>query len=282
MAPPPSSAQLQVTQAEQGWQLTKPAEWSIWMVSAAIKAIADERSPLTYASEDEGKMDVNKTMNFYEAHDEYQWPHFLKMNFDFNLTMRLRRALVTDVFVALQKNGSVVVQPSGLGTPESSTRGKKRTSQAKENKRAKRICQKQETQFVDEAEDSSDNSSSGSRIVREFMAEGMRELITRSGVDIEAYLGEVTDFIALADLVEDNVVANWNGPVACWGNDIPEQLKRKADLWRRASKSKMPRGETPKAHQEPSTRRIPIDLTSQTTPNTPSGGRSASSPESRS
>ena len=99
------------------------------MVDAAMKAVADETPPVRYASDDEGKLEILKALNFYEAHSEYEWPDFRQLGFDFSQTMRLRRALVSDVYVALLKNRSVQVGPAIAGTPDSWDRGRKRTTE---------------------------------------------------------------------------------------------------------------------------------------------------------
>ena len=78
------------------------------------------RLPLHYTSEDASKLEILKTLNFYEAHNEYTWPDFSSLGYSFAQVMRLRRALVQDVFVALQRNGNVQIGSAGhAGTPES-------------------------------------------------------------------------------------------------------------------------------------------------------------------
>jgi hypothetical protein len=90
--------------------------------NAAIKIAKEEdRAPVRYGSQDKGKLDTMRTLNFFEAHDEYVWPDFSALGFDFAQTMRLRRALVNDVFAALMKSGIIVVGEvtPGIGTPDS-------------------------------------------------------------------------------------------------------------------------------------------------------------------
>lgn len=93
------------------------------MVSAALKFSSANASLVTYSSPDASRLDILNTLNWHEAHDEYAWPDFHALGFDFSQTMRLRRALVNDVFVALQKAGVVRVRGEkvggGLGTPDS-------------------------------------------------------------------------------------------------------------------------------------------------------------------
>jgi hypothetical protein len=69
------------------------------MVTAALKFVSDEKAPIAYTSQDEARLDILNTLNWY------------------------RRELVNDVFVALQKAGNVrvgVASGAGVfGTPES-------------------------------------------------------------------------------------------------------------------------------------------------------------------
>jgi hypothetical protein len=93
------------------------------MVTAALKfSAANESKTSTYATPDAGRFDVLNTLNHLEAHDEYQWPDYNGIGFDFSQAMRFRRALVNDVFVALQKAGQIEIagEPGVLGTQQSS------------------------------------------------------------------------------------------------------------------------------------------------------------------
>jgi hypothetical protein len=90
------------------------------MVTAALKFASDDKSPITYPTQDEARQEILSTLNWYEAHSEYEWPEFNRLGFDFSQSMRFRRALVNDVFVALQKAGNVRVSDEAavLGTPD--------------------------------------------------------------------------------------------------------------------------------------------------------------------
>jgi hypothetical protein len=87
------------------------------MVAAALKYAAHVKMPVVHASPDDAKYDILETLNWLEAHEEYDWPDFSRHNFDFAQVMRLRRALVNDVFGALQKAGNIRI--GTLGTPDS-------------------------------------------------------------------------------------------------------------------------------------------------------------------
>jgi hypothetical protein len=87
------------------------------MVTAALKCASDERFPTTHVSQDEARFQILKSLNFFEAHNEYEWPDFTSFHYDFSQVMRLRRALVQDVFNALEKAGNLSV--SIPGTPDS-------------------------------------------------------------------------------------------------------------------------------------------------------------------
>lgn len=91
------------------------------MVTAALKFASDDKTRTSYAPADEARLEILKTLNWYEAHSEYEWPNFTLMGFDFNQSMRFCRALVEDVFILLQKSGKVKIgaRVDGLGTPDS-------------------------------------------------------------------------------------------------------------------------------------------------------------------
>jgi hypothetical protein len=72
------------------------------MVTASLQFSCSSDAPVSsYTTPDAGRLDVLNVLNWYEAHDEYEWPDFNKLGLDFAQTMRFRRALVNDVFVAL-------------------------------------------------------------------------------------------------------------------------------------------------------------------------------------
>lgn len=85
----------------------------MYMVTAALKCAADERTAATYISADAAKHSILKTLNWLEAHNEYEWPEFTGQNYSFDQAMRLRRALVADTYTALQTAGNIK-----LGVPD--------------------------------------------------------------------------------------------------------------------------------------------------------------------
>ena len=102
--------------------LTLPADWAYIMVTAALKYASDEKLAATYTSHDEAKHSILKTLNWYEAHDEYEWPDFSRLGFDFSQAMRLRRGLVQDVSNALEQAGNIKITIHG--TPDSLAGGR--------------------------------------------------------------------------------------------------------------------------------------------------------------
>jgi len=101
------------------------------MVTAALKFASDQPASVTYASADEARLEILNTLNWYEAHAEYEWPEFSRLGCDFSQAMRFRRALVNDVFVALKKAGNVRVnEAGGVGTPDSGNGGGRATKRA--------------------------------------------------------------------------------------------------------------------------------------------------------
>jgi hypothetical protein len=77
------------------------------MVTAALKLASDEKTPVTYSTPDEARLDILNTLNWFEAHSEYKWPDFTGLGFDFSQAMRLRRALINDFSTSLEKSGNV-------------------------------------------------------------------------------------------------------------------------------------------------------------------------------
>ncbi|KAF2832673.1 hypothetical protein CC86DRAFT_401422 [Ophiobolus disseminans] len=216
-------------------QLTKPTDWASFMVTAALKYASDQNTPMTYTSADEARLEILNTLNWYEAHDEYEWPDFARLGFDFSQAMRFRRALVNDVFVALKKAGNVKLSDVGmLGTPDSSvTRSKRAGASGRRMAERKRHCKREEGSDTDAASDTSDKPF---WYDQEFLAEVMNDLINRSGADVVSYLkGEKTPD-ALADIVHDGLVEVWESPVAGYIL-TPDELSRKHDAWVRANRS---------------------------------------------
>lgn len=96
------------------------------MVDAALRATREKTLPIQYESDDEGKMETLNALNLYEAGEEYAWPDFSSLGYDFVQTMRLRFSLIEDVFTALVKTGDIVVRLEAPVTPGSAADGKKR------------------------------------------------------------------------------------------------------------------------------------------------------------
>lgn len=116
---------------------SRTADWAIYMVTAAVQFSSsnsdDSINPrrLTYITSSAACLAILNTLNWHEAHDEYIWPDFSALGFDFPQAMRLRRALVGDVLGALRSAGRIDVgdEVIVLGTPDSSmTRAEKRST----------------------------------------------------------------------------------------------------------------------------------------------------------
>lgn len=98
------------------------------MFDAALKVVSNETMPLQYQSDNEGKLLILKNLNYYEAHGGYAWPDFAALGFDFDNNMRLRRILVHDVYVILEKSGRLQIGPQQAVTPpHASDRSRRRT-----------------------------------------------------------------------------------------------------------------------------------------------------------
>lgn len=219
------------------------------MVTAALKFAADDKTPATYTTADEARFEILTTLNWYEAHSEYEWPNFSGMGFDFNQAMRFRRALVGDVCTALQKSANVRIgaRGDGPGTPDSDRerRGKRggngalpatlilwepRLMDASGTLRMaerKRRCKREDESDTDVASESSDKPFWDNQA---FLAEVMHDLIGRTDADIDSYLRGEKSAEALADIVHDGLVSVWDGPVADHGL-VPEALEMKRLAW---------------------------------------------------
>lgn len=99
------------------------ADWAHYMVIAALRCTTVERSDTTYLTADEAKHGILKTLNWLEAHHEYEWPDFASLHLSFDQAMRLRRALVGDIYTALHRAGSLKLGVPG--TPDSTAGGRR-------------------------------------------------------------------------------------------------------------------------------------------------------------
>ena len=222
------------------------------MIDAALKVVSDEAMPLRYQSDNEGKLLILKALNYYEAHDDYAWPDFTVLGFDFANNMRLRRALVHDVYIALERSGRLQLGHQQVVTPSrSSDRGRKRTVPGGEYylilhrhalkrsiqvlimllasmTKAKQCGKKQKTEHNDGDDDAASNTNDNLfGHDSNFLAETMHLLIDRSEVDVEIYLIGEKNPRALADVVHDGLVNVWDRPLAGWFN-VPHGTANKS------------------------------------------------------
>jgi hypothetical protein len=63
-------------------------------------------------------------------HHKYEWPDFASMGYDFAHSIRLRRALVNDVFTAFEREGQIVQDGSWAVNGAVSFRGSLANSRA--------------------------------------------------------------------------------------------------------------------------------------------------------
>jgi DNA-binding MltR family transcriptional regulator len=111
--------------------LTVTVEWAFHMVTAAVKFSSSTNHDISiYNTSDAARWDILNVLNWLEAHNEYAWPESTKPGLEFSQAMRFRRALVSDVFAALEKANSIrVTGEDGMpGTPQSEGSIRKRTS----------------------------------------------------------------------------------------------------------------------------------------------------------
>ncbi|KAH4214284.1 hypothetical protein HBI25_213450 [Parastagonospora nodorum] len=243
-------------------QLTKPADWSHFMVAAALKFVSGEKAAVSYSSADEARLDILNTLNWFEAHAEYEWPSFTRLGYDFSQAMRFRRALVSDVFVTLQRSSHLKVTggADALGTPDSARGGKRAGGASRRMAERKRHCKRE-----DESDTDTDDASDKPFWDDGFLAETMNVLINRSKENIMDYLRGEKDPDAFANLMHDELVSVWEGPLADNGPKR-EDLKQKSVLWAERNKTPSPRHSSPelgeprpKGRTEPnSTSSVPV------------------------
>lgn len=123
--------------------LTLPADWPHYMADAARLFTSDDKMSTNYKDSDDARMAILNTLNWFEAHAEYKWPDFARVRLDFSQIMRFRRALVSDVFVSLQRAGKVRISrgEGGLGTPNSVAErvGKRKSGAGKYHKNERKF-----------------------------------------------------------------------------------------------------------------------------------------------
>lgn len=227
------------------------------MVTAALKCASDEKVYAMHASPDDAKHCILKTLNWFEAHDEYEWPDFSRWKFDFSQAMRLRRALVQDVFNALQKAGSIKIGVPG--TPDSVT-GTRRSRQPNSDGRytetttstptdihpggrhitaRKRLCKREAEPDADALSEHSETHHSDDA----FLLEVIGDLLRRSHISIAEHLDK-RNAHSLADMLHDSLVEIWDAPQQ-EDSDNAELLRQKAETWARRRRSPPPQRETP-------------------------------------
>jgi hypothetical protein len=220
------------------------------MVTAALKFALEEDTPTTFSTPDKAKLEILNLLNWLEAHGEYEWPDFQQDGLDFVQAMRLRRALVGDVFVVLNKSGNMKASPTSGETATSESGQDVQVGKRSRPKRGyssallsissdqkpgstrmvnrKRQCKKENNS---DAEDQSDSD--------EFLAEAMRGLLQRS--DIRSHKkdytrkGESWSPGVLLDMVHDGLVEKWTSPVGTGllPPRVMDKLKQKQEAWAR-------------------------------------------------
>jgi hypothetical protein len=218
------------------------------MVTAALKFALGENTPSTCSTPDKAKLEILNSLNWLEAHGEYEWPDFQQDGLDFTQAMRLRRALVSDVFVALNRSDNLKISSASeiLGTPESGQdiRGQKRSrsncecSRVSQSSRAEQTADtKRETGCKRRCKREDDSEPENESYDGDFLVKTMKELIKRSEVEIHKK-DNPDDFgdrgpDLLADRVHDCLVGKWSHPVGIGllSQGMFDRLKQKQDTW---------------------------------------------------
>jgi hypothetical protein len=219
------------------------------MVVAAVK-FAREQETTIFSTPDKAKLEILNLLNWLEAHGEYEWPDFQQDGLDFVQAMRLRRALVGDLFVALKQEGNMKAAPTSGETAASESAQDVQAGKRSRSKRGyssvllsmssdqkpgskrmvnrKRQCKKEN---ISDAEDESDSD--------EFLAEAMRGLLQRSDAKSHKkdYMRKGGSWSpgVLLDMVHDGLVEKWTSPVGTGllPPRVTDKLKQKQEAWAR-------------------------------------------------
>ncbi|KAJ4332501.1 hypothetical protein N0V95_009647 [Ascochyta clinopodiicola] len=207
------------------------------MVTAALKYASDEKTGITHASPDEAKHSILRSLNWFEAHAEYEWPSFSRHNLDFAQAMRLRRALVQDVCNVLQQAGNIRIGVPG--TPDSVGGGRGRRPDGADGRymtSRKRICKRE----ANVESDASSEPSGGQHEDSSFLLEVMTDLVSRTNLDVPVQVQQKRDAHDFADQLHDSLVEVWDGPKRDIG-DQHDRLRQKADVWENHRRSHPPK-----------------------------------------
>ncbi|KAL1643232.1 hypothetical protein SLS61_009331 [Didymella pomorum] len=196
------------------------------MVTAALKGASDEKLPATYASQDEAQFQILRSLNWFEAHNDF--------NYDFSQVMRLRRALVQDIFNALEKADNLHI--SILGTPDSHAGRRSAPGRAIRTNNRKRLCKRE----AEINEDAISEISDGGHDT--FLLEAIIDLVNRSKLELDGYMHDegTRDPHDFADIVHDKLVEVWTKPQR-ETDDPPEVLRQKAEVWESRLRTQPPR-----------------------------------------
>ncbi|KAF3036760.1 hypothetical protein E8E11_003979 [Didymella keratinophila] len=221
------------TQAEDR-TITKPPEWAVYMVTAALKCASDEKLPATYTSQHEAQFQILRSLNWSEAHNVYERPDFSSFNYDFSQVMRLRRALVQDIFNALEKAGNLHI--SIPGTPDSHVGRRSAPGRTIRTNNRKRLC-KREAEIDEDAISETSDGGHGA-----FLLEVMTDLVNRSKLELGGSMHDEGDRDPheFANVVHDKLVEVWTKPQR-ETDDLSDVLRQKAELWERHRRSHPPR-----------------------------------------
>ncbi|KAF1849014.1 uncharacterized protein K460DRAFT_280436, partial [Cucurbitaria berberidis CBS 394.84] len=217
-------------------------DWALHMVAAALKFSSDTSPVISYKTPDEGRLDILKTLNWFEAHDEYEWPDFSRLGYDFSQAMRFRRALVNDLFVALHKVGHIKItgEAGVMGTPDSvrGVRETKRTgADSKRMTERKRRCKRGDDSDTDIASDEEDKYFwEDGDLLASTMGCLLGRCLSILPEELAASLNRVKDPMELADIVHDGLVEVWSEPRSQYRETLAT-LKRKAEIWARDDES---------------------------------------------
>ncbi|KAF2998284.1 hypothetical protein E8E13_007045 [Curvularia kusanoi] len=220
---------LPATQAE-ATPLTKPHDWGICLVTAALKCTTDGKLGSTYLTADEAKHGILNALNYLEAHDEYEWPEFTGYVFSFDQVMRLRRVLVGNVCMALGRAGHIKFGVPG--TPDSSDGA--RRDRALNGSPQNLLLNKREAEVDEDA-----LSEYSDAFHEDYLYGVLRDLAQRAEVDIQSHVKKSCTVLELVNILHDGLVKHWDGPFQD-EPELSETLKEMAEVWDQHKKSKPP------------------------------------------
>ncbi|KAF2020165.1 hypothetical protein BU24DRAFT_477317 [Aaosphaeria arxii CBS 175.79] len=204
--------------APKSTQLAKPAEWFHYLIDAAVAISLEQSEGIVriYDSANAAKMSILETLSSLAVKGKYSWPVFAAMELDFDQIMRLRRALVTDLYQALLAQGRLrvgsVIDNDGPENPPKRLRLRDDTAVTK-------CCPTQWGLHLYCLCDTDLHSEV-------FITNAMKTLLERSGVKESGVIKSCKTSDELADRIVDGLYESYGWPSMLGLGSLQEQQSR--------------------------------------------------------